>query len=326
MPLLYNIERSRKSCSLFAVRRRTARGRGTTTDVRRCLRGLEICYTLVTVTLTTRNTILAILLVLAIALSFLFILAGYVYRPQSMDDAEVQRRLTVEQRYLFYRWHQPAIDMPHVFVVLSTASAISILGTILVLRYFRRTNAPEVFLFGLFLVSLSGDIVKLAIPLLILFDQPPLYGAILTRVVQFCHLFGAFCLFASTLFATGMDYQRLGNVAVVAFVVALAMTYTMPVDSLALYPSLVYQMGDQLTIQLLIAALTVLSIVNVVNAAVVHGGEGLAVYAVTVLLMFAGRELVFVLAGRVASLLGAALLLGGAVTYGVKKYFEYLWA
>lgn len=277
-------------------------------------------------TLTTRNTILVILLIFSVALASIVVFAGYLYQPESFDDVEIQRRLTSEQRYLVFRWDQPTVTLSHVFVALSVSSAISIVGTVLVLRYFRRTNAPEVFLFCLFLISLSGDNFKLALPLLILLDQPPLYGVILTRVIQFCHLFGVFCLFSSTLFTTGMDYQRLGTVAAVALIVALALTYSMPVDSLTLHPNLVYQMGDQLTLQLLIAALAVLSVVNVANAALAHGGEGLSIYAATVVLMFLGREVMFALGGYVASLIGAALLLLGSVTYGVRKYVDYLWS
>lgn len=276
-------------------------------------------------TLTTRNTILFILLVVIIAVAFLVGFSGYLYRPESPDIAELTSRLTSAQQYLFVSWDQPSVEVSHLLVTLSVSSAISIVGTILVLRYFRRTNAPEVFLFALFLVSLSGDNFKLGIPLLIMLDQPPLYGVIVTRVIQFCHLFGVFCLFASTLFATGMDYQRLGNVTVVAFIVALAMTYTMPVDSHTLYPSLVFQMGDHLTLQILVVALAVLSVVNIGSATLVHGSDGFGIYAATVVLMFAGREMLFLLPGFLMSLTGIAVLLAGALTYGVKKYVDYLW-
>lgn len=300
MPLSYSIVSLTDSCRFFGI--------------------------LTAVTLTTRNTILFILLVVTIAIAFLVGFSGYLYRPESVDIAELTPRLTSEQQYLFVRWNQPSVQVGHLLVALSVGSAISIVGTILVLRYFRRTNAPEVFLFALFLVSISGDNFKLAIPLLIMLDQPPFYGVIVTRVIQFCHLFGVFSLFASTLFATGMDYQRLGNVTVVTFIVALAMTYTMPVDSHTLYPSLVFQMGDQLTLQILVAALAGLSVVNIGSATLVHGSDGFGIYAATVLFMYAGRETLFLLPGFLVSLVGAAVLVAGAATYGIKKYVDYLWA
>ena len=300
MPLLYSIVGSADSCRIFGI--------------------------LTSVTLTTRNTILFVLLVLIIAIAFLVGFSTYLYRPEAVDLGELSSRLTTEQRFLLIRWDQYVVNVRQLLIVFAVSSMVSIVGTVLVLRYFRRTNAPEVFLFGLFLVSLSGDAFKLAIPLLLFLEQPPLYGAIVTRVVQFFHLFGVFCLFASTLFATGMDYQRLGNVVVVAFIVALAMTYTMPVDTHTLFPSLVFQMGDQITIQLLVVALALLSIVNIASSAVVHGSDGVAIYAGAVVLMFVGRELLFLLPTLLVSLVGGVLVIAGAVSYGAKKYIDYLWA
>ncbi|TVR58578.1 MAG: hypothetical protein EA426_09660 [Spirochaetaceae bacterium] len=196
---------------------------------------------------------------------------------------------------------------------------------LLFVRYFRKTTAPEIFFFIVFLMSLVFDSMKLLNVLLIAENLPIELQNLVTRVVTFGYVFGVACLFLSSLYSAGIDYQKTEAIVGITALISFAFAYTIPVNTLVFYPNLIHRVGDGSMIPIVVTFMYTVTFLNLVQSAIRSTSWSDVQLACAVLLTAAGRELIFRGAGPVGLSLGAILLIAGAVWFGVKKYSAYLW-
>lgn len=274
-------------------------------------------------TLAARNTLLRVGLVLVFTLLLGYIAGGvFVLTRGDPTGLEV---IDEGQSWLGIAWAAGARQLYWLLGGLLVQGVVSFVALWTMLRMFRKTTAPEMFFFAVFVFTLALDLAKAGQLVIVILEYPPMYGAMLTRVVHFGHFLGIFCLLSSSLYLSGLEYQKTGIVLGIGALLALTLAYSLPVDFSRLFPNLLHPVGDQTTIQVVALLLSLLVLVNVLYAlAAVQERAFLALLGALVLAVF-GRELtVYVAAPPVyAPAVGAVVAGVTLFTWRVRRL--YLW-
>ncbi|TVQ38255.1 MAG: hypothetical protein EA384_09695 [Spirochaetaceae bacterium] len=274
-------------------------------------------------TLALRNTILRVSLASIVITS----VAAAVSLLSLRAPLPTAQELGVHdmQRWLFLSWRAESVSPGLLVSGLFTVAGFSVAGATIIIRYFRKTTAPEMLFFLMFVLAAGFDVWKIGHFVLQMEQLPVHFAATLTRIVQFAHLFGVLCLFISTLYLTGVEYQKTGTALSLAALISLTVVYAIPVDHLTLNPHLVHKIGDETTIQMVNVVLQLLAIANVVYAVAYQRNQEYLVLLPAVLLAIIGRELVFYLPSIWLAFAGFAMLVTGAAIFGYRIHTIYLW-
>jgi hypothetical protein len=191
---------------------------------------------------------------------------------------------------------------------------------------FRKTASAEIFLFILFLVSMSFDALK---TLHIVFDVtavPPFYGTLVARGIYFGRFFGMLCIFACGLFTTGMQYERLEIVLVSGILLSLVLAATIPIDMTRLEENFIMPTIYAREIGIVAVVLYLLALLNYLLAAMQTGNRTYLLICAGVAMAIVGRELVFYRVDGFSVILGFALLIAGSTLFGERTHEVHLWA
>ncbi len=274
-------------------------------------------------TLTVRNTILRVSLASIVATS----IAAFYSLVRLGTPLPAPQALGIEQtqRWLFFSWPSGLGSLDWLVGGLFVLAGFSVVAAAIIIRYFRKTTAPEMLFFVMFILAIGFDIWKIGHVVFQAGQLPGHFSVMLTRIVQFAHLFGVLCLFVSTLYLTGVEYAKTGTALVLAALIALTVVYTIPVDHLTLYPNLVHKIGDASTIQMVILVLQFLTVANVVYAVAYQGSQEYLVLLPAVIAAIIGRELVFYLPSVWAGTVGFVMLTAATAVFGYRMHTIYLW-
>lgn len=274
-------------------------------------------------TLATRNAVLFACVSLAALLmaAYLFALI-FVFQTTDQPIADL---IPTTQRWFVWTWDISPQTGPNSVIAAGALGLLSFLTLLFSTRVFRRVTSAEIYFFAVFLFTLAMDQIRVSQLLLIITNQPLQYGVVVTRVVMFGRLVGSFTLFTASLYAVGVEFPRIGTLTLLTTALAFVIVWFVPVDTLHLTASLIHVTGGHGSIDIVITALALLTIVDYVVAGVRgHREKGLAV-SLSAAALVVGRELVFRSFSLVALAIGGALLLYGCVTYIAVNRRYYLW-
>ncbi|TVR32311.1 MAG: hypothetical protein EA404_07960 [Spirochaetaceae bacterium] len=274
-------------------------------------------------TLTLRNTILRVSLALIVITSIGAAVA--LVRLQAPLPSAQALGIQTAQRWLFVGWRSGLDSLNWLVGGLFVVSGFSVVAAAIIMRYFRKTTAPEMLFFVMFILAIGFDVWKVGHVVLHLQQMPVYFAVALTRLVQFAHLFGVLCLFVSTLYLTGVEYKKTGMALSLAALISLSIVYAIPVDHLALHPNLVHKIGDQTTIQAVVLILHCLTVANVVYATAYQRNEEYLILLPMVVLAIIGRELIFYLPSMWLAFAGFVLLVTATAVFGYRMHTIYLW-
>lgn len=220
-------------------------------------------------------------------------------------------------------------DLERLFVVQTAAvgglGVFAVVVVKLLSRYFRKTTAPEVFFFLLCLLLLVPDMLKPAQLILAELNFAPVYPAVLTRVLYASLSFGVFSFFSASLFVAGIEHQRSGLVLAVAAAVSIGISYVLPVDSLELGLYMVHRVGFFQLYRMVLAVIAGLTVLNFLNASLGSGSRDYVVLAGSAAVFLVGRLWGFWSVQTWELLSAGALVLLGALVFGIRCYNMYLW-
>jgi hypothetical protein len=274
-------------------------------------------------TITLRNSILRVCLAVVV-ITGVAAAAAVLPHAGNLPGSE-QLRLQQAHRWLLFRWNAAPDPIAWITVALFSLSGFSAVGAFSIIRYFRKTTAPEMLFFAMFVLSLGLEVWKLG-HIVFVFESLPAHLAVnITRIVHFGRLFGMLCLFVSTLYLTGIDYQQTGVALNMAALITLTIVYVMPVDHLVLHPNLVHKIGDESMMQMVMLVLQLLSIANVTYAVAYQKRDEYALLLFAVVVAIIGRELIFYLPSLWATLAGLVLLCVASGVFGTRLHNIYLW-
>jgi hypothetical protein len=122
-------------------------------------------------------------------------------------------------------------DYIAVHTSLIMAVVFSLAGILMIFFFFEQTSAPEILYIAFFTISFSFETIRLILPLSFIYDIPPFYLNIASRLLLFARYFGLFSLFAASLCAAGLEIQMTRNAIMILLVCTLIVTLGIPIDS-----------------------------------------------------------------------------------------------
>lgn len=274
-------------------------------------------------TITSRNVLLAVAAIAAGCALGATAVALFFSAPHPAVPVLDAATDTVD--WLLWRW--PTRDtMPIAALGVALGlGVVSFVGLLMFRRLFRRTSSAEIFFVAIFLATLSIEQFRVLQYLVLLYDLPIHFGALVSRAIRFGHLVGGFSLFTAGLYAAGVEYPRTGSVLLVLNLLSFAIVYFMPVDALELMPLLVHRVGTGQTLDILLVVLSFLTIANYVYSAARGLREDSAVIASCAVAVVIGRSMLLFPPNLAAAVAGGALLLAGLTVYAWANRAYYLW-
>lgn len=266
-------------------------------------------------TLTSRNTTLGLGLITAILLFLLLFfnlyLLLFIFRAHSLQGSGFSAFLKQEEL------------ISNIAISFFCAS-FSILGGFFLRVYFKKTTSVEIFFFSFFILSLSFESLRVLQIVLHYQNTSILFGILVTRLIFFGRFFGLLCLFFSGLFTTWLEFQRVGIVLSISFLIPLLLSLVIPVGT-DIQPDLLYSLGNRWDLRIFEVAVEFFSVMNFFIAASIIRARDYAWMGAGILLLLIGREMTLTFMGIPALLIGTASLLSGSVLFGGKTHSLYLW-
>lgn len=203
------------------------------------------------------------------------------------------------------------------------ASLAGLFSSALYLRLFRRTPSLAVFFVIWFYLAMVPDGLKL-FQLILPYSSWPQLAPVVSRLGLLAHLLGVMALFAAGLYAGGVRMQRHGTAIFIAGLIALGLSWSIPIDTATLPPHLVFNAGIRSSMRVTIILFLVLAVLNFVQAGVSAGGARRYGTAATVAALAVGRELLFYSVDLMVLGAGLALFVTGMVVFAVLNYRDFL--
>jgi hypothetical protein len=216
--------------------------------------------------------------------------------------------------------------VPHAaFVTMVLAVAYALSASILVFVFFEKTQSPEILFFGLFALSFVFEIFRIMVPLQRAYGFPSVLLVWGARMLIFGRLCGVISLFASSVYAAGLEVQKQGRLIVTMVMVILVISVRIPVNGLAWDSSLTMISAYISMFYFAENALMVITIVSFLVAAYTRGSGDYLFIALGILLVSLGRSLVIGADTWVTPLPGIAMLAAGTWISTARLHQVYLW-
>lgn len=274
-------------------------------------------------TLAARNTILVIGVILTSLALIAFAVAGYalLFGPYADEDLSVPRT----QTWFGAQWEVGPLSAYRSLAAIGLVGLVSVAGVAISARLFRRVSSAEIYFMTLFLMTLSVELVRIGQPLVEVADLPVFVSVLITRIVLFGRLVGAFSLFAAGIYSAGADYPRIGTVTALLALLSFLIVYFVPVDSERLNATFVHVIGGREGIDLMLGFLSVGTIVNYAIAWWRGHRERGASIALAITAVVIGKLLVLHVPALVPLGIGLGLLTAGAASFILVNRSYFLW-
>jgi hypothetical protein len=177
---------------------------------------------------------------------------------------------------------------------------------------FKRTITPEIFFFCVFLLTFCFDAFRFCNVLFILMKTPVYYSLVTSRIVYFGRLLGMISLLVMSLYSAKIKYQGYETLIGLAAIIALTLTYSIPIDSTVFLSNLLYKLGDETGVFLIFISLEVFTLVNLVGAAVNRDSKYYLMVPFMALVI-CGREILNFQVSPVFAAIGVACLFAGSL-------------
>ena len=120
---------------------------------------------------------------------------------------------------------------PFAVLYLILVKAVFAFAAGLILRnLFQKIASPEIFFFGLAILSLSLTSVRSLLLIEGFLGYPVYLSETITRTVYFGKIISILCLFASGLFSTGISFQKQESFLLLIILISLVLSAAIPID------------------------------------------------------------------------------------------------
>jgi len=201
----------------------------------------------------------------------------------------------------------------------------SLAGVITIYVLFEKTQAPEILFFANFMLSLSLELSRLAIPLIMYYNTSLTYAVFTGKILLFSRLFGLFSLFLASVYAAGMDMQRYGMLLILNAAICLTLASGVPINSMNWDTTLTprYGFADMFfLIEATIVGITILSFfISIKN----RSSKDYVYVSIGILLVLFGRDILLHADTYVELVLAVPVLGFGTWMYCKNLHQYYLW-
>ncbi|MDR1894477.1 MAG: hypothetical protein LBQ61_07320 [Spirochaetales bacterium] len=262
-------------------------------------------------TIKSRNRIFALCLILMILVFAEAVIAGAFIFINTAPEAGLLALVD---------FSNPLCSLLINFVLLLYA----LISAILLFKHFRKTSSAEVFFFFLFLVFTaleSHRIYLLGTPAFSRTD----WNIYLSKAAYSLHLLGTLLLLASGFFAAGIPHQRLETALGICILITIFLGPAIPLNTPLQSSNLLLGLGIKQSLLGIFLTLEILGVLNYLYAAWLNGSRHYALMALGLLLVFAGREAVFIQTNLPIMLGGFLSLCLGTWLFSSRAREIYLW-
>jgi hypothetical protein len=216
--------------------------------------------------------------------------------------------------------------VPYVpFIAMTGAIVYSLVSLILIYYFFEKTQAPEILFFAFFVLSFAFEGFRAMVPLKMVYELPNLYLIMAARILLFGRYFGVFSLFAASVYASGWDVQKQGNVVFIIAIVTLMIALNAPIDGLSWDSSLMTTVGYQGLLKLAEVTIVLITMISFFVSAYSRGTREYVVIGIGSLLVFLGRNILLNADTWLTPLPGLVSLGAGTWFICTQLHRVYLW-
>jgi len=275
-------------------------------------------------TLSTRNIIFKGGIIIA-ALSLILVASGgyfaYPAFPGAAASATIRSGGIIQK--LVSDLAKPSSYIP-LWTMLG-AAAYSLISIILIYHFFEKTQSPEILFIGFFVISLTFEFARLIIPLKAVFPLPAFFSIAASRALFFGRYFGLFSLFASGVYAAGMDAQKQQSFLLMLILAAMVIAINVPMDTFVWDSTFMVWTGYRFMFSVVEAVVLALTIANFLVSAFTRGSKSYVLIGIGVFLAFAGRSILINSDTIITVLPGLIILSAGTWCICARLHLEYLW-
>lgn len=210
-----------------------------------------------------------------------------------------------------------------IFIPATVLYAILTIGAML--YFFEKTQAPEILFFAFFALSLVAEAFRYCEPLALVHEWPPAIVDLSSRLVTFWRLAGALSLFAASVYANGIEFQKHGRVLIIIGIASLAVATGLPVDGQSYDTAFMSTSGYQGMLTTAEASIAVISVVSFLVAGYTKSSKEYSRAAWGVALVFIGRELLVKGDSWVTIPAGLGILGFGTWVTATQTHRYYMW-
>lgn len=275
-------------------------------------------------TLSTRNRLILFgLLFIFIFYLFIGFLLSDILEGTVLAMQKASSRPTTGIASLGARFFKMSVYTP--LVSSFSLSLISLVSLILVYFFFEKTHVPEVLCTVLFLFSLSLELSRCLVPLVVEQNLSYSYISLVTRIVLAGRLGGSIFLFLAGLYAAGLNFPRYSNIVFLTLALIMPIISTIPINSSLWDTTFIafsrYE-GYFRVIELVLVLLTTFSFI----VAVTNRGSRLFIKAaLAVIILYLGREFCVFSDAWITLLVGIPLLVSGLYMVLTTYHAYYRW-
>ncbi|GHV85135.1 hypothetical protein AGMMS50230_07430 [Spirochaetia bacterium] len=211
------------------------------------------------------------------------------------------------------------------FAAVGLSVVYAFVVSVLIARFFEKTPCPEILFVDLFSLSFIFEIIGIMAPLRSLYPFPSELLIVGTRLLIFGRFFGVLSLFASSVYAAGLDMQKQGQVIIAMVIAILVVALRIPVNSQSWDSSLVMFSGYSSMFRFAESALMLITVVSFLVAAYSRGTGEYLFAALGAFLTFLGRSFLIGSDTWFTLVSGTILLAAGTWFITVRLHRVYLW-
>jgi hypothetical protein len=275
-------------------------------------------------TLSQRNRFLAFSITASsIALAAFAVLVFYAIGGATLMVQGAAFRAGGMVQPLFVRFFRPFPLAPVISMLLCLCYAIA--GGGVIYHSFEKTNSQEIIFIVFFTLSFSFEGFRLLCLINQSFPMQAVYLDLSARFLYFGRLMGTFCLFASGVYAAGLNMKRHSTPLGLFFIAAMFLANTLPVDSGAWDSAGALANGYAAMLTSVEAGIMALSAVSYFIGGHVRSSREYARAGLGIFLVFLGRNTLLNADTIAALVLGALVLSAGSRLVLDQLHKAYLW-
>ena len=254
----------------------------------------------------------------------LFVICGYLAYSSipTVTSMAALRPAGIIQKHV-NNFAAPMAYIP--FWTMLGAVMYSLISITLIYFFFEKTQSPEIIFFGFFVFSLTFELLRIIIPLKMVFPFPVIYLVNATQVLLFGRYFGLFSLFAASVYAAGFDIQKQRNIFFMLILSSLVIALTVPVDSLVWDTSLKMMSGYSFMFSMVELGIIAAAILTFFVSAFTRGSKTYIFAGLGSLLAYAGRNILINSDSWITPVPGLLFLAAGTWLICSRLHKEYLW-
>jgi len=274
-------------------------------------------------TLSERNIFFKVGIAFCFVIILLMIIASLLTLPVYSSIEENFRRPANFFRILSGLFLENDYNAVHVSLIL--AVLFSFAGILFIYSFFERTSAPEIIYISFFTISLSFEIIRLILPLHLIYTFPSFYMLSASRLLLFARYFGIFSLFTASVCAAGLEVQKTRNVIMTITIAVLFIVLGVPIDIQSWDTGLNMTIGYSVFFRMIETIMFFVTAITFFVAAKVRDSREYIFVGIGVIIALAGRNILLGTDNWAGPVPGILLLSFGTWFICSKLHKIHLW-